>query len=79
MKVSIEATQIEIDKKRPELLKALAGSKFRVHVSPVNEKRPGEGRDPVYRSQGQMLTKYDLMFKKLLEDIKKDIDGILNL
>lgn len=79
MKISIEATQFEMDKKRPELLKALAGTKFKVHISKADEKRPGEAREPVYQAQGQMLSKYDQMFKKLLEDIKKDINGVLNI
>lgn len=75
MRISIEGTQDELDKKRPELIKALAGKKFKVHVSPVNEKKPTEARTPVFQAQGEMLEKYDNLFKELLEDIKKDIDG----
>lgn len=77
MKINIEATQEEIDLKRPELIKALAGKKFKVSIRPVNEKLANEARKPVYQAQKEMLGFYDEKFKQMLEDIKRDIDELI--
>ncbi len=77
MKINIEATQEEIDLKRPELIKALAGKKFKVSIRPVNEKLANEARKPVYQAQKEMLGFYDEKFKQMLEGIKRDIDELI--
>lgn len=77
MKINIEATQEELDLKRPELIKALTGKKFKVKIRPINEKLASEAREPIYRAQKEMLDYYNAEFKKLLEEIKKDIDEVV--
>lgn len=77
MKVKIEATQDEIDQKRPELIKALAGNKFKVSVRRVDESIAGEPREPYYKAQKEMLEYWDELYEKTIKDIIKDIDEVL--
>lgn len=77
MKVKIEATQDEIDQKRPELIKALAGNKFKVSVRRADESIAGEPREPYYKAQKEMLEYWDELYEKTIKDIIKDIDEVL--
>lgn len=75
MKVIIEATQEEFDKKRETLIKTLAGAKFElVSKSQVKPTTPRRGR---FKAQKEMLEEYDAKFKEMLEDIKREIDEII--
>jgi hypothetical protein len=77
LKIKIEATQDEIDQKRPELIKALAGNKFKVSVRKANESTAGEPREPYYKAQKEMLEYWDELYQRTVEDIIKDIDEVL--
>jgi hypothetical protein len=77
LKIKIEATQDEIDQKRPELIKALAGNKFKVSVRKANESIAGEPREPYYKAQKEMLEYWDGLYQRTVEDIIKDIDEVL--
>jgi hypothetical protein len=77
LKIKIEATQEEIDQKRPELIKALAGNKFKVSVRKANESIAGEPREPYYKAQKEMLEYWDELYQRTVEDIIKDIDEVL--
>ena len=77
MKVRIDATQDELERKRPELLKALAGNKFKVSLRKAEETTAGEPRKPYYKAQEEMLEYWDEVYKKTIKDILEDIKKVL--
>lgn len=77
MKIKIESTQEEFDEKRPQLIKALAGSKFEVSLRKANESVAGEPREPYYEAQKEMLDYWNSKYEEMIEDIIKDIDEVL--
>lgn len=79
MRVLIETdSQEEFDEKRPELIKALAGSSLYVEIVKSNQKQPLEPRGPFYRSEEQMLQYWDNKFKTMLNDIKKEVEEVID-
>lgn len=77
MKVKIEATQEELDQKRPELIKALAGKKFKVSLRPAQESIAGEPREPFYKAQAEMIDHWDKLYNQTIEDIINDINEVI--
>ena len=77
MKVKIEATQEEFEEKRPQLIKAIAGSKFEVSLRKAEESTAGEPRKPFYKAQEQMLDYWANKYDEMIDDILKDIDEVL--
>jgi len=78
MKIKIEAdSQEEFDIKRGGLIKAIAGNKFKVSLSPVNETKPGEPKKPFYIAQEQMMAHYNELYRGTIEAILKDIDEVI--
>lgn len=75
MKIKIWTnSQSEFDEKRSELAKSLAGDDYELIRKAM--KLP-EYRKPFYKAQGEIQDYWDTKFKELLEDIKKDINEIL--
>lgn len=67
MKVVILAdSQEEFDSKRSGLVKAIAGE------SPLSPKLP------YFKAQGEMLDYWDGKFRRMLSDLRKDIDEIVD-
>jgi len=84
MRVKVEATQEEFDRKRPELLVALSGGHFDIiKAKPKTktvydlEKPAIQMRRAYFTAQNQIMDYYDAKFKKMMADIKKDIEDIL--
>ncbi len=68
MKVKIWTdSQSEFNEKRSELVKALSKGEIKLPIY----------RKPVYQAQRELLEHWDKEFKTMLEEIKKEIDGIL--
>ena len=77
MKIKIESTQEELDEKRPMLIKALAGSKFKVSVKKADESIAGEPREPFYKAQKEMLDYWNNKFENTIDDIIRDIEEVM--
>lgn len=84
MRVKVEATQEEFDSKRPELLRALSGGHFDIIKAKSKpkaiydlEKPSTEIRRAYFNAQNQIMDYYDVKFKQMMADIKKDIEAIL--
>lgn len=78
MKLSIAAdSQQEFDEKRTEIIKAIAGSKFEVIVKAKGQNVFNTATIPYYKSQAEMLEYWDTKFRKVLSDIKNDIEEII--
>jgi hypothetical protein len=76
LKVESES-QEEFDAKRPELIKAIAGSKLDVEIRRRGQKKPLESRDPHYRAQKEMLDYWNKKFNTMIEDLKAEINEII--
>ena len=84
MRVKVEATQEEFDEKRSDLLKALSGGHFDIEKAKPKtktvydlEKPAIQMRRSYFNAQNQIMDYYDTKFKKMMDDIKKDIEAIL--
>jgi hypothetical protein len=78
MKFTVEAdSQEEFDEKRPELIKALAGSKLDVEIRPKNQKKAMEPRPQFYRAQKEIFEHWDSKFEVMILDIKREIADVL--
>jgi len=78
MKVVIKAgSQEEFDAKRPELIKAIAGTKYNVTITPKDGGSMEAEKDPFYVSQADILEAWDSEFFKMLEQLKHDISGVI--
>ena len=85
MKVRIEATQDEFDRKRPELLKALAANKFEIIKAQKDgdtvydkEKPAIEMRRAYFTAQNQIMDHFDAKFKKFFDQLKLDIEKVID-
>lgn len=70
MKVRIEATPEEIEEKRFKLVKAVAGSQYKVSLAPI-------AKAPFYEAQKEMLDFWEAKYDEMIENILKDIDEVL--
>lgn len=70
-------SQEEFDAKRPSLIKAVAGSHFKVSIRNANESKPTEAKPPVYKAQGELLAELDEKFLAMLQDVKAEIEVLL--
>jgi len=70
-------SQEEFDSKRPELIKAIAGSKYEVAIKKKGQKDSISPRDPYFKSQDQMLRYWDDKFQATLKDIKREVLEII--
>lgn len=78
MKVEIRAeSQQEFDEKRPELIKAIAGSRLEVEIRKVGEKRSTDSRPAHFKAQQEMLDFWDRKFKEVLLATKLEIGEII--
>ena len=78
MKLKVESTsQEEFDQKRPELIKAIAGSKLDVEIRRKGQKKPSEAREPYYRAQKEMLTYWNGRFGEMIKELKAQVDEII--
>jgi len=84
MRVKVEASQEEFDEKRPELLRALSGGHYDIvkakpKVKTVYdlEKPAIQMRRAYFNAQNQIMDYWDVKFKQMMGDIKKDIEAIL--
>jgi hypothetical protein len=78
MKIHIESSsQEEFDQKREDLIKAIAGSKLKVKIEKKGQRLATDAREPYYESQKTVLNHWDKKFKKMISDIKADIDEII--
>jgi hypothetical protein len=78
MRVIIKAgSQDEFDEKREELIKAVAGSKFDVVITPKGESKASEPREPFYASSEGILSEWDSAFADTIQSIKHDIAEII--
>jgi hypothetical protein len=78
MKVVIKAgSQEEFDEKREELIKAVAGSKYDVVITPKGESKATEPREPFYASAGHVCKEWDGNFADTIQAIKHDIAEII--
>lgn len=78
MKIKIESeSQEEFDSKREDIIKAVAGSKFRVSISKKDESLATDPKEPFFDSQKEVLSHWDKKFKKMIEEIKADINEIV--
>ena len=78
MKFSIlSATQDEFDKKRPLIIKAVAGKKFDVIVRLKGQKLSSTPREPVHPAQQEMLDFWDKKFRTMLRELKGEVDAII--
>lgn len=79
MKVNIESvSQGEFDKKRPELIKAIAGSQYEVALRKKGQATTKSPRKPFFKAQAQMLKYWDTRYKAAVKDIKEQVLEILN-
>lgn len=78
MKVIIEGSQEEIDEKRADLIKAIAGSMYDVQLKRKDERSPNEEGVPFFRAQAEMMKHWDHEFKETLESIKREINEIID-
>ena len=79
MKVIIKAaSQDEFDGKRVELIKSIAGSKYDVEIRPKGESKPSDEKEPYYVAQAHILEEWDLEFKTMMSEIKKEIAEVIN-
>lgn len=78
MKLKVESnSQEEFDSKRPELIKAIAGSKLDVEIREKGQKKPLESREPYYRAQKEMLDYWNSKFDSMIKDLKAQINEII--
>jgi len=84
MRLVIEAeSQEEFELKRSELIKKIAGSKFEVILkskvpSVYDKQKPAIAeRKSYFKAQDQMLEYWDKKFKKMIDEIKKDVEDVL--
>lgn len=70
MKVRIEATQEELEEKRFTLVKAMAGDKYKVSLSPI-------AKAPFYTAQQEMLDYWNTRYDETIEAILREIDEVL--
>lgn len=78
MKAVFESiSQEEFDQKRHHLIKAIAGSRLKVSVRDAEQSRPNEAKQPVYVSQKEVLERLDKNFKQLLNEIKAELNEII--
>jgi len=77
MKVLIEGSQEEFDEKRPELIKALAGKKFKVEVRPAIERKATDARPSFHEAQADIQAYWDKKFKQTLIAIEEDVNEII--
>lgn len=76
MKIRIEAdSQEELDEKRPELIRALAGEHLRVEIS--KGRHPISPRNSPIKAQNEMIEYWDKKWSETIRDIKKEIEGVL--
>jgi hypothetical protein len=78
VKVIIKATQEELDEKREELIKAVAGKKFVAVVRPVGQSRAGDERQPFHKAQKEVLEYWTKKYNQTVEAIKRDIDEVIS-
>lgn len=78
MKAIFESvSQEEFDEKRIPLIKAIAGSRLKATVRDARESRPLEAKEPVYRAQKEMLANLDANFSKMLKEIQREVNEII--
>ena len=78
MKFTVEAnSQEEFDEKRPELIKALAGSKLDVEIRSKDQKRAMDPRPQFYRGQKEIFDHWNSKFELMIMDIKREISDVL--
>jgi len=72
MKILIEGSQEEFDEKRLDILKAIGAGKFEITEKPVQMRRA------FFNAQNQMMDHWDADFKNMLEELKKDIEKVID-
>jgi len=78
MKVVIKAgSQEEFDAKREELIKAIAGSKFNVVITPKEDGSMEDEKEPFYASQATILEEWDHEFNSMIAEIKREIGEVI--
>ena len=79
MKVRLESeSQEEFDRKRPELIKAIAGSKYDVEVKLKGQVSQATPRQPFYKAQGEMLEHWHRRYKATVKGIKEQVLEIIS-
>ena len=78
MRIRIEAaSEKELDEKREELIKAIAGDKLDVITKPKGQSIAGEAREPFYKVQKEMKEYWDEKFRSTIEKIKSEVSEVL--
>lgn len=77
MKISIVGTQEEFDAKRPDLIKAIAGSRYDVTIRKKGERTSEDRAEPFFVAQAEMLDHWDGKFRDTLNAIKREINEII--
>jgi len=74
MKVRINAdSQDEFDSKRDELIKAIAGSRYDVDLE-----KSYKAKDSPIKAQNEMVNYWGSQFEKMIRELKKDIEKIID-
>jgi len=78
MKIRLESeSQEEFDLKRPEIIKAIAGSKYDVELKRKGQVSQATPRQPYFKAQGQMLEHWQRRYKAAVKDIKEQVLEII--
>ena len=71
------ASQEEFDAKRPALIKAIGGTRWKTSIRDARSSRPNEAKPPVYQAQKEILSKIDKNFLQMLNSIKDEVNEII--
>jgi hypothetical protein len=77
VKVKIEGTQDEFDQKRERLIKALAGTKYKVELNEKGQRKATDPRPAYFKAQKEMIEFWDKKFKNALDEIKREVGEII--
>ena len=77
MKINIEAfNQEEFDSKREDLIKALAGNKFNVEITPkVDQSKSKLDLKAMQQAYGEWLEEYNKMVVSMKKEIKEYLES----
>ena len=74
MKVQIDAeSQDEFESKRDDLIKALSGSRYDIDLE-----KSYKAKDSPIPAQNQMVNYWGKQFEKMIDELKRDIEKIIN-
>ncbi len=76
MKIRIDAeSQQELDEKRPELIKAIAGKDYSVEI--FKGRHPISPRNSPVKAQNEMIKYWDDKWAETIREMKKEIEEVL--